>query len=1752
MSDFLVQSDCIVLTPGTDFHVVTENSDVTINENSLIFTESGALINTQVVEQTTSYVVLEKQFFVDFGGTGSRGGIKDAPRDSKLYVRKNGAWVELDNISYPPTQDSYLYEQVDLLNDFKQSGLGLGVDPKEKFVTINALLGYGVVKDNGSGVLGPTGPIFMTVPPTPKSFYVQNGINTIGLFWDSPFNQYTNHARVRVFRSITNNFLTSTQILNSTSTTGAVDSTAIHGVTYYYWIRFASVAGVLGAVNATAGTPGMLENTATNLLATLSGQIRAEQLDADLREPIELITATDGIIYQQQQNAANIIAETNNRISALTAETSARLEDIAEEALARENGFTSITNTITNNVENLQSQIDYTSSVTNGSFDTAYLWSFDTGTAEGWVATGGASVIVGNRLRPPFSVNTHITSPVINVDGATFQRLRMRIRKVGNPVWDGSVLFINSLDPDWSSASTVTIPQPTFFDGFATVDFDAINSPNWASQTVIGVRIQLTVSTDASNYFEYDWIGVGRSAPGASIAFVKQEMVTQSTAILAEAALREALAAQLRGSYTGTDIESVTSGILYSERLVRAAADDALSSQITALSAGTNNQFDHVKIYYFDATTESWVGNGGANAIVVPGWLRPRVNATDSYVTSPASLGVDSVKYPQVRARIRKVNSPVWIGQLWWRRLTTDATFDGARSISFSEPTWDADGIGYITVTPPWDQTINQIRIKLGALTDGTHYYELDWVAFGRPSPGASSAELAAEILTRTNADSALSSSITTLTTSVADKASNTSVDTLTSRVDTAEGNITSQGTKLTQLDSQMFPTLINTNPSLITTIPPQTYPDEWTPWDLTGVNPYAGVYAYTSGVAWRMVCTAGVNAGLQYSAVPAKVSNHAFVDVELIFTVIAGTTLSGAGLLFDWINTAATGFRAFVPLKDIIPIPEFNKKYVIKYRVQRPANFTGTFSHYHMWLMGNYVELGATSNHTIIYDTVKTFGADASASAISILDSRVTSAEGVNTSQASSLLTLRAQLAQNTNAVNMGVWVPGTSGSQNSGEDLWQENWSTGVVNSIVTLPGPFGSTETQWQGVAGTDSSAGSGGFNVSVPGSRLSRNRGAVFYAFIKQDGSKPGSLAGGFYFGPQSNQVTNLSNVVNDNPYFISGNSIDTLVPNEWYLVYGVIQPLGSTQGDSGVGGIYHLATGNKILAATEFRAHTNFDTVTGMFRSYLFYSNQSGRKVWWTRINIVPADSAPSPYEIMAQDKRLPATATALSNLTATVTDSVTGLAATVARTNWLEANVPTSSGNLIPYDTEFTTTGSEASWVNATRNLAGMPYVPYGLGQIGHTIPGTSAVNFDMYNDSPIPITQDRRYGFSVYTAAHRCVCYIEIEIYDANDSYLGNFNTTPLAGSGGSNLADWEFTGGFFEAPPGAAYCFIWLHGVRDSGESNPYMWLCRPMLTEASPVQTTLPAWSSSSSFAVARIAAEETVRATADSALALSVTNVTTTVNGHTSTIAVQQSSINGISAEYMVKLDVNGYVSGFGLYNSAGSSSFIINADKFAVGKPGATGIFPFIVDTTNNRVAMDGAYIKNASIDNAKIANLNASKIIAGTITTDKLQVGAVTAKQTGTSTNQVVDMGANSQYFSGLIPPTITFTPSGNVEYTINAMMNIRLYNLPLTATSCEITAYIVIDGNQTDVLGITAQVLLNTVRRADGTMEAVVTLPLFAYATNSKITAVNHTVGTYFQITIYQANGTLATGTTSPMTRIRYGTTVYVQENKV
>lgn len=157
------------------------------------------------------------------------------------------------------------------------------------------------------------------------------------------------------------------------------------------------------------------------------------------------------------------------------------------------------------------------------------------------------------------------------------------------------------------------------------------------------------------------------------------------------------------------------------------------------------------------------------------------------------------------------------------------------------------------------------------------------------------------------------------------------------------------------------------------------------------------------------------------------------------------------------------------------------------------------------------------------------------------------------------------------------------------------------------------------------------------------------------------------------------------------------------------------------------------------------------------------------------------------------------------------------------------------------------------------------------------------------------------------------------------------------------------------------------------------------------------------------------------------ATSINQLTSTVSGNTTSIQTLTSTTNGLNAQYTVKIDTNGYASGFGLASTANNatpfSSFIVRADRFSISSPSGPSIppkTPFIVTTTTTivngvsvpaGVYIDSATIQNGSITNAKIGDatiesakivsLNADKIVANSLSAITANIGLLRTATTG-------------------------------------------------------------------------------------------------------------------------------------------------------
>jgi hypothetical protein len=167
-------------------------------------------------------------------------------------------------------------------------------------------------------------------------------------------------------------------------------------------------------------------------------------------------------------------------------------------------------------------------------------------------------------------------------------------------------------------------------------------------------------------------------------------------------------------------------------------------------------------------------------------------------------------------------------------------------------------------------------------------------------------------------------------------------------------------------------------------------------------------------------------------------------------------------------------------------------------------------------------------------------------------------------------------------------------------------------------------------------------------------------------------------------------------------------------------------------------------------------------------------------------------------------------------------------------------------------------------------------------------------------------------------------------------------------------------------------------------------------------------------------------------------------TSTLNNYTTTAALQanyftKASGTALEGKYTVKVDLNGYVSGFGLASTANdataTSTFAVRSDSFYIASPSGPGItptMPFIVRTTPVTIGgvevpvgvyITDGYIQNGTITNAKIANLAVDNAKIASLSADKIRAGSISVGQYVQSSNYVsgsagwkIDGGGSAEF----------------------------------------------------------------------------------------------------------------------------------------
>jgi hypothetical protein len=198
-------------------------------------------------------------------------------------------------------------------------------------------------------------------------------------------------------------------------------------------------------------------------------------------------------------------------------------------------------------------------------------------------------------------------------------------------------------------------------------------------------------------------------------------------------------------------------------------------------------------------------------------------------------------------------------------------------------------------------------------------------------------------------------------------------------------------------------------------------------------------------------------------------------------------------------------------------------------------------------------------------------------------------------------------------------------------------------------------------------------------------------------------------------------------------------------------------------------------------------------------------------------------------------------------------------------------------------------------------------------------------------------------------------------------------------------------------------------------------------------------------------AAIQTEQTARVEDDTALAQDITTLQTTVNDDIAQVELnaqtQIDTFNGevtaIGALYTAKVNVNGLIGGFGVYNDGSEVLAGFDVDTFFVGRTQANKVKPFVIKdgetfideaviqslTFNKLRADDGSFI----VEDGK---LKASFIDAGSLTVNNLKSSSNVSTSKGWQPR--VEFNSNGSYQINAV------TSQGRVEQDING---IRVYD---------------------------------------------------------------------------------------------------------
>ncbi|HDK6522000.1 TPA: DUF1983 domain-containing protein [Klebsiella pneumoniae] len=573
----------------------------------------------------------------------------------------------------------------------------------------------------------------MTPPGAPSSLTAVGDYRQIILGWSNPSSVDLDH--IQIYASKTNDVTKATLLAKST-TTNFTHSGLEDSVTWYYWIRSANKRGMTSDWSSKLGTSAMtrdvlsfLQNKITDselakdLLADIDSKAVAAEVDASIEDAKSEATAQVEAAKKEVSGALDAAKTTLS--DAIKQEATDRAKAVADEAKMR--------------AQAVASEVDArTKAISDEAIARA-----DAITKESDTRTKAMADEVTARNKAVADEAAARTKAVSDEAAARAKAVSDEVAARTKAVADEATARALAISNE-AAARATAISDSVAVEATARAKAIADSASSLSDK----IEKEVTDRVKAVSDLDTKTANAISSESSSRIAAISDEAKTRADAILQEKNSRQA------------EIKNVSAQMQ--------TANESLAQQISQVAAGTGEQFDSLKIWYFDTNNEGWTEDDGSSVpmnVTSDGWLKS-ANSTSS-CRSPNNMAIDANAYRFIKLRIKKVGNPVWAGKLYWIGASEQGWSD-SRSISFDEPEYDANGIATLSLHDiDWrsSTTIRRLRLDFLKGQNDANYLLIDWIAVGRPTPGAGMAALQDEKTARTNADAAEAASRSTLAT---------------------------------------------------------------------------------------------------------------------------------------------------------------------------------------------------------------------------------------------------------------------------------------------------------------------------------------------------------------------------------------------------------------------------------------------------------------------------------------------------------------------------------------------------------------------------------------------------------------------------------------------------------------------------------------------------------------------------------------------------------------------------------------------------------------------------------------------------------------------------------------------------------------------------------------------------------------------------------------------------------------------------